>query len=84
MTAEPSSEASPIEPEKMFSRPSDILRREGLAKEQKAALLARWRRGLLDRLRATGEGMAPPAGQTADEAALVEEIGQAEEILRKQ
>ena len=73
-------EKARIEPETVFSRPLDIVTDQGLTREQKFATLERWNLALQDRLRATGEGMAPRPGETAAEAALIEEIGDA---LRK-
>ena len=69
-------------PEAVFSRPLDIVAEGGFTRGQKIATLERWKQMLLDRIAATGEGMAPVARQTANEAALVEEIGEALRILR--
>jgi len=69
------------EPDTVFARPLDIVNETGLSRGQKIAALERWNQTLQDRLRATGEGMAPPEGQTANEAATVEEIGRALEML---
>jgi hypothetical protein len=74
-------EDTSIEPETVFSRPLDVLVNDDLNHEQKSAALERWKEALQDRLRATGEGMAPPAGETAREAALIEEIGKALKLL---
>jgi hypothetical protein len=68
-------------PEAVFSRPLDVISEGGLTRGQKIATLERWRQTLLDRIAATGEGMTPPAGQSAQEAARVEEIGEALRIL---
>jgi hypothetical protein len=74
-------EETHFEPETVFSRPVDVLVDDDLNHEQKIAALERWKEALQDRLRATGEGMAPPAGETAREAALIEEIGKALKLL---
>ncbi len=71
-----------LEPDTVFDRPLDIVSETGLTRGQKIAALERWSQALQDRIRATGEGMAPPAGQTAEEAAMIEEIGKALEQLR--
>ena len=70
-----------LEPELVFHHPTNLVREQGMTRGQKLATLARWRDLLLDRLRATGEGMAPPAGNTAYEAATIEDIAEAEAIL---
>ena len=59
----------------------DIVQTPGLTRGQKIAALERWNQTLLDRIRATGEGMEPPPGQTAEEAATVEEISKALQLL---
>ena len=64
-------------PDTVFARPLDVVSQLGLTRGQKIAALERWRETLEDQLRATDEGMVPPAGQTAREAATVEEIGTA-------
>lgn len=68
-------------PEAAFARPLDVVSEGSLTRGQKIATLERWKQMLLDRIAATGEGMTPPAGQTADEASTVEEIGEALRIL---
>ena len=74
-------EKARFEPEAVFSPPQDIVSEAGLTRGQKLAALSRWRQTLTDRIRATEEGMAPPAGQTAFEAATIEEIMDAEAQL---
>ena len=73
-----------LDAEPAFARPLDIVTEVGLTRGQKLAALDRWEQTLKERLRATGEGMAPPEGQTADEAALIEEIAKAREFLKAQ
>ncbi len=74
-------EKARLEPDAVFARPLDIVAEPGLTRGQKIATLKRWNQTLLDRMRATSEGMAPPPGQTAQEAATVEEIAKALEFL---
>jgi hypothetical protein len=74
-------EKARLEPDAVFARPLDIVAEGGLTRGQKIASLKRWKQALQDRMRATSEGMAPPPGQTAKEAATVEEIGKALEFL---
>ena len=74
-------EKARLEPESVFARPLDIVTVVGLTRGQKIAALGRWNLTLQDRLRATNEGMAPPAGQTAAEAATIEEIAKALALL---
>ena len=74
-------EKARLEPDSEFTRPHDIVESVGLTRGQKIAALQRWEQTLLDRMKATGEGMAPPAGQTATEAATVEEIAGALRLL---
>jgi hypothetical protein len=75
-------EKARLEPDSVFSRPLDIVHEPGLSRGQKIAALERWNQALQDRIRATDEGMAPPAGQTAEEATMVQEIGQALKSLQ--
>ena len=75
-------EKARLEPDCVFSRPLDIVCEAGLTRGQKIAALRRWDQALQDRIRATGEGMTPAAGRTADEAEMVEEIGQALQFLQ--
>ena len=70
-----------LEAESVFSRPADVVAALDLTPMEKIDALKRWQLSLQDRLRSTGEGMAPPPGQTADEAALIEEIGKALKLL---
>ncbi len=70
-----------LDPEAVFNRPLNIVTEMGLTRGQKIATLDRWKEALQDRLTATGEGMAPPAGQTAQEAATIQEISEAREFL---
>ena len=71
------SEKSRFEPDAVYEHPIDVVNEEGLTRGQKIATLERWDLTLQDRIRATDEGMAPEAGQTADEAALVVEVTEA-------
>ncbi len=71
-----------LEPDTVFAHPDELVAQEGLTRGQKIAALERWELTLQDRLRATDEGMAPPAGQTADEAELIEAIAGALKALR--
>lgn len=71
-----------LDPEAVFAEPGALVEEAGLTRGQKIAALERWRLSLTERIRATGEGMAPPAGITADEAALLEQVIQALEQLR--
>ena len=77
-------EKSRFEPDAVYEKPDDVVKELGLTRGQKIAALERWELALHDRIRATGEGMAPEAGQTADEAATVIEIAQALAMLRDQ
>jgi hypothetical protein len=74
-------EKARLEPDSVFCRPLDIVSEPGLTRGQKIAALERWSQTLEDRMRATDEGMTPPAGRTAAEAATVEEIGKALRLL---
>jgi hypothetical protein len=74
-------EKARMEPDVVFARPLDIVAEPGLTRGQKIATLKRWHQTLSDRMRATSEGMAPPPGQTSQEAATVEEIAKALEFL---
>lgn len=76
------SELAKLDPEARFSRPLDVLNENGMTRNQKISVLEHWQLSLVERLRATGEGMAPPAGQTAAEAARIEEISDMLEALR--
>lgn len=70
-----------LEAEAVFNHPMDVVAARDLTGAEKVDALKRWQQSLQDRLRSTGEGMAPPAGQTADEAALIEEIDKALKML---
>lgn len=76
-------EKARLEPDAVFADPLDIVAEIGFTRGQKIATLKRWEQSLQDRMRATGEGMAPPAGQTADEAATIVKIGKALEFLEQ-
>jgi hypothetical protein len=76
-------EKARLEPDTVFSSPLDIVAEQGLTRGQKIAALKRWEQTLQDRLRATSEGMSPPAGQTANEAAIIERIFKALEFLER-
>ena len=78
------SELAKLDPEARFSRPVDVLNENGMTRDQKIAVLERWHLSLVERLRATDEGMAPPAGQTAAEAAAIEEISDMLKTLRRE
>ena len=75
-------EKSRFEPDAVYAKAIDVVNEPGLNRGQKIATLERWNLTLQDRMRATNEGMAPEAGQTADEAASVVEIAQALALLR--
>lgn len=75
-------EKSRFEPDAVYASPMDLVNEAGLNRGQKIAALERWSLTLQDRIRATGEGMAPEAGHTADESALVVEIAEALAQLR--
>ena len=77
-------EKSRFEPDAVYEKPADVVNEPGLTRGQKVAALECWELALQDRIRATGEGMAPEAGQTADEAATVIEVAQALAQLRDQ
>jgi hypothetical protein len=77
------SEKARLEPDTVFVSPLDIVAEPGLTRGQKTAALKRWEQTLQDRLRATSEGMSPPAGETANEAATIEKIGKALEFLQR-
>lgn len=70
-----------LEPETVFSGPLDIVAEKGLTRGQKIATLDRWNETLQHPITATREGMMPPAGQTAEKAATIEEISKARELL---
>ena len=74
-------EKARTEPETVFSSPLNIVCEPGLTRGQKIATLERWKQLLEDKLRATGEGMAPPAGQTAEEAETLADITKALQFL---
>jgi hypothetical protein len=76
-------EKARLQPDTVFSRPLDIVPETGLTRGQKIAALERWDLTVQDRMRAADEGMEPPAGQTAREAATIVEIGQALDLLQK-
>ena len=75
-------ERARLDPEAVFAHPLDIVYETNLTRGPKIAALERWKQELQDRIQATGEGMAPPAGQTAAEAATIERVAKALEILR--
>jgi hypothetical protein len=76
-------EKARLEPDTVFASPLDIVAETGLTRGQKIAALKRWDLTLQDRLRATGEGMAPPEGQTAVEAATIQTISKALTFLER-
>ena len=73
-----------LDPEAVFSDPSQVIAASGLTRGQKIATLDRWKQMLLERMRATTEGMAPVAGGTAEEAATVERISKALRALQEE
>ena len=75
-------ERARLEPESEFAHPIDVVSAPTLTRGQKIAILKRWEHTLLDRLKATDEGMAPPAGVTAKEAATIEEIARALRLIQ--
>lgn len=76
-------EQARLEPETVFRRPHDLVSEVGLTRGQKLATLARWRQHLVDKLRATGEGMAPPPGETSADATMLSEVEKAELELQE-
>jgi hypothetical protein len=77
------SEKARLEPDAVFTSPLDIVAEAGLTRGQKIAALKRWEQTLNDRLRASSEGMTPPPGNSAAEAATIERIGKALEFLER-
>jgi hypothetical protein len=75
-------ETAKLTPDAVFSRPLDVVNAPHLTQQQKIAALERWSLMLEDQLRATDEGMSPPAGQTAAEAAAVEEVAAAIKLVK--
>jgi hypothetical protein len=73
-------EAAKQEPERAFKGPLEILDEQLLTKGEKLATLERWRRNILDQLRATSEGMASD-GESADRTAVLDEIEEAKRRL---
>jgi hypothetical protein len=67
--------------ESVYPLPAAVLSDSSLTHAQKIGVLKRWKANLVDRLRATGEGMTPPAGQTAREAAMIEPLTKALAVL---
>ena len=72
-----------FEPEAVFAHPRDLIDDIMLTRGQKLAALARWRQHLLEKMRATQEGMNPPPGRTAAEAEMLTEIDQVEKTLQE-
>ena len=77
------SEKARMDAETVFRDPLNIVAEPGLTRGQKIAALERWKQTLQDRLKATGEGMAPPAGQSAEEADALAQISKALEFLER-
>lgn len=69
-------------PENVAAHPLEIAADPSMSKQQKIDALERWRDTLLQRIRATEEGMTPPADQTAEEDALVEQIAKALQLVK--
>ena len=67
----------------MFDHPRDLIAEVGLTRGQKLATLARWRQYLIDKIRATGEGMTPASGETSAEAIMLSEVEKAEIELQE-
>ena len=76
-------ERSRLEPETVFKHPRDLVAEMGLTRGQKIATLARWRQHLVDKLRATDEGMLPPPGGTSADATKLSEVEKAEVQLQE-
>jgi hypothetical protein len=76
-------EKARLEPESVFKHPRDVVTEMGLTRGQKLATLARWRQHLLDKLRATDEGMPPPPGGTSADATMLIEVEKAEIDLQE-
>jgi hypothetical protein len=72
------------DPETVFNHPIDVISDSTLSHAQKTAVLTRWKQNLQDRIRATGEGMNPPAGKTANESDMLETIAKAITALNLQ
>ena len=71
-----------FEPEAVFGHPHDLFADVGLTCGQKLATLARWRQHLIDKLRATGEGMAPAPSDTSSDATMLSEVEKAMRCTR--
>lgn len=67
--------------ETVFQRPHDGVTRTDLSRDIQIKILKNWDELLRARLRATDEGMAPPTGKTADEAATLAEVGAALKLI---
>ena len=74
-------EAARSDPASVFARPLDIVSEPGLTCGQKLAALQRWADTLQAHLAATSEGMRTPPGMSANDVAILDEIGKAQAIL---
>lgn len=75
-------EKARFDPASVFARPMDIVSEQGLTCGQKLAALQRWADNLQAHLAATSEGMQTPPGMSAQDLAIIEEIGKAQAILQ--
>lgn len=76
-------ERARFSPAEVYASPIDIVHEIGLTRGQKRATLARWRKDLCDRIRATGEGMTPPDDEAHDDARLVRQIDDAMRLIEQ-
>lgn len=75
-------EAARFDPASVFARPLDIVAERGLTLVQKLAALQRWADTLQAHLAATSEGMQTPPGTSANDVAILDEIGKAQAFLQ--
>lgn len=76
-------EAARFDPASVFARPLDIVAERGLTLGQKLATLQRWADTLQAHLAATSEGMQTPPGTSAEDIAILDEIGMAQAFLQE-
>ena len=67
-------------PERVFSKPGEIVEEVLMTRGEKIATLTRWRQTILEELSASGEGMRTH-GVSPDRMRLLEEIEQARAAL---
>jgi hypothetical protein len=75
-------DAARFDPEKAFGAPAKLVESIALTRGQKIAALDRWSQQVLDRLKASGEGM-PTHRTSGIDLELLEQIRTASESLRK-